>query len=144
VLPSAGSAAPPESAPADTSAPTPGEVLGAATDVATVGSSPLVSATETIRDLVGGAADGTAGATDALRNELTTSLGRVGRGLAGRFEDASARLGDPARVPARDLGVPAGILALFGAYLAATRWLDRGRLPMTVADAQEDDVKLVL
>jgi hypothetical protein len=147
VLAGAGASAPtalPEAAAAVEPPTTAGDVLAAATATATVGSSPLVSATETIRDLVGTAAGGTTVTADALRTELRTSLGEVGRDLTTRFDDAGARLADPAGTPARDLTVPAGILALFGAYLAATRWLDRGRLPMTVADAREDDVKLVL
>lgn len=49
-----------------------------------------------------------------------------------------------ALLPARDLGIPAGLLAMLVLYLAGHRLLDRGGLPMSDADARGNDVQLVL
>jgi hypothetical protein len=121
------------------------DLLGAASDVASSATStPLRGATEAVSELLGGAVGGTAEVADALLGELGASLTESGRSVGRRVQETAGRLAGPTEQPARDLGVPAGILALLGAYLAATRWLDRGGMPMSVAEGQEDDVKLVL
>lgn len=94
-------------------------------------------------------------AFDLLRSAISAardSADAVGADVAGSIGTATA---DAARrltlgfsatepSPARDLGVPMGVLALLGAYLAGSRWLDRGGLPMAVAEGQGDDVQHVL
>ncbi|MEX1176903.1 MAG: hypothetical protein WEB09_00445 [Nitriliruptor sp.] len=45
---------------------------------------------------------------------------------------------------ARDLGLPAGLAGLLLLYLAGHRLLDRGALPMAVADPRGEDGPLVL
>lgn len=94
-----------------------------------------------------GAIDVATGTTGDVGSEVAASLGAAasaaGELLASGLT-AAARTTPEMPVPARDLGVPIGVLALIGAYLAASRWLDRGGLPMTLTEGREDDVQLVL
>jgi hypothetical protein len=90
------------------------------------------------------AAAGTAGAAGAgALASVTDATAEAARRLAGGLQGASG-LAHQAPLPARDLGIPMGVLALLGAYLALGRLLDRGGLPMTISDGREDDVQLVL
>lgn len=91
------------------------------------------------------------GSIEAAAGTTSSVVGRdVATALGGTTSGASRLLREVAGapvipdVPVRDLGIPFGALALLGAYLASTRWLDRGGLPMILQDGQEDDVQLVL
>ncbi|WP_157041549.1 hypothetical protein [Nitriliruptor alkaliphilus] len=97
--------------------------------------------------VVRGAIEVATGTTGDVGGEIAASLGAAASTAGERLASgltAAARTAPEMPVPARDLGVPIGVLALVGAYLAASRWLDRGGLPMTVTEGREDDVQLVL
>jgi hypothetical protein len=105
---------------------------------------PLPSAAEIRRAVEAARASGKATSVAAVQefeSLVATSINRALDG-AGEFLAAGPR---STVLPARDLGIPAGLLALFGAYLAVSRWLDRGGLPMAHgSDSRGDDVELVL